>query len=92
MSRLSFALTSRATWPPPPDTACSDAAPAERSTTEARSFDATAPMGSSEAPDLLTRTLDAHQPSVAASSCANSAGDVCPGARSSDGPSSACVV
>ena len=36
-------------------------------------------------------TLDEHQPSVAASSCANSDGDVCPGDKSSDGPSSACA-
>ena len=49
-------------------------------------------MGSSEAPDLLTRTLAEHQPSVDANNCAKSDGDVCPGDKSSDGPSSACVM
>ena len=82
--RLSFALTSRATWPPL-SSPRSDAAPAARSTTDARNLAATAPMGSSEAPDPFTRTLAEHQPSVAASSCAKSDGDVCPGASRATG-------
>ena len=75
-----------------PPRACSDAAPAGADDRCRAQSAADGADGIIEAPDLLTRTLAEHQPSVAASSCAKAAGDVCPGDKSSDGPSSACGV